>query len=127
MKVKLINWLIKLLKVNMNSVSDGYHTFDELYNHRAVLFSVICNHNPELAWKSLLHDDATMFQGMFIVGIDTPLGQVTYHYDICPYWNYFQVNVLSRSPKWDGHTADQVLHRLWDFGRNPAGLCAKEV
>lgn len=23
------------------STSDGYHTFDELYHHRAVLFSVI--------------------------------------------------------------------------------------
>ena len=23
--------------------SDGYHTFNELYRHRAILFSVICN------------------------------------------------------------------------------------
>lgn len=28
------------------STSDGYHTFDELYHHRAVLFSVIVANDP---------------------------------------------------------------------------------
>lgn len=27
----------------MNNVSDGYHTFDELYYHRGLLFSLVCN------------------------------------------------------------------------------------
>ena len=65
--------------------SDGYHTFNELYRHRAILFSVICNERPEVSWKSKRHHDGTMYDGMFIVGIDTPEGQATYHYDINPY------------------------------------------
>lgn len=60
-------------------ISDGYHTMDELYYHRGVLFSVICNQNKSLAWKSRKHSDDQMYDGMFIVGIDTPEGQYTYH------------------------------------------------
>lgn len=67
------------------STSDGYHTFDELYHHRAVLFSVIVATFPGRSWKSLHHHDGTMYDGMFIVGIDTPAGPATYHYDVvCP-------------------------------------------
>ena len=39
------------------STSDGYHTFDELYYHRTVLFAVICNTYCDKAWKSWLHAD----------------------------------------------------------------------
>lgn len=95
-------------------VSDGYHTFNELYHHRAVLFSVICNRNPDLAWKSKQHDDPSqpMYNGMFIVGIETPEGQATYHYDIEPYWDMFHVKELDRAPKWDGHTPDVAINRI---------------
>ncbi len=31
-------------------ISDGYHTFDELYYHRMVLFSIICNTYKDKAW-----------------------------------------------------------------------------
>ena len=63
------------------NTSDGYHTFNELYHHRAVLFSVIVKIFADRAWKSKLHADGTMYDGMFIVGIETPDGQATYHYD----------------------------------------------
>lgn len=59
--------------------SDGYHTFDELYHHRAVLFSVIVKAFPDKAWKARKHHDGSMYDGMFIVGIETPDGQATYH------------------------------------------------
>ena len=86
---------------NIGEFSDGYHTFNELYHHRAVLFSVICNMFPEKSWKSKLHDTGDMFDGMFIVGIETEYGQATYHYDIEPYWNTFKVKELEKAPKWD--------------------------
>ena len=92
--------------------SDGYHTFNELYHHRAVLFSVICNARPDIAWKSKRHHDGTMYDGMFIVGIDTPDGQATYHYDIEPYWGIFRVNELEYAPEWDGHTPDEAIRRI---------------
>ena len=92
--------------------SDGYHTFNELYHHRAILFSVICNERPEVAWKSKRHHDGTMYDGMFIVGIDTPEGQATYHYDIDPYWDLFRVKELELAPEWDGHTSSEAIRRI---------------
>lgn len=92
----------------IGEVSDGYHTFNELYHHRAVLFSVICNQNKEKAWKSKSHDDGTMYANMFIVGIDTPEGQYSYHYDVNPYWAMFDVKTLDNAPKWDGHKPDDI-------------------
>lgn len=104
---------LKELGGNVGSLSDGYHTFDELYHHRAVLFSMICHQNKELAWKSLQHfnPDDEMFEGMFIVGIDTPYGQVTYHYDL-PYWDLFKVKELERAQKWDNSTPMDCINRL---------------
>ena len=102
------------LGVSLGKLSDGYHSFNELYHHRAVLFALLCNQNQNIAWKSLLHSDPNdkMYDGMFIVGINTPEGQVTYHYDIDPYWQMFHVQELARAPKWDGHTATDAVNRL---------------
>lgn len=103
---------IKIPTTGIGDVSDGYHTFNELYHHRAVLFSVICNLFPERAWKSKLHNTGDMFEGMFIVGIDTDLGQATYHYDIDPYWDMFNVTELEKAPTWDGHTPEEAIARI---------------
>lgn len=92
--------------------SDGYHTFNELYHHRAVLFSVIVKAFPDRAWKSRKHHDGTMYDGMFIVGIETPDGQVTYHYDVDPYWDMFKCKELEYAPEWDGHTPAQAIARI---------------
>lgn len=92
--------------------SDGYHTFNELYDHRAKLFSVIVSAFPERSWKSKLHHDGTMYEGMFIVGIDTPEGQASYHYDIDPYWRLFNCKVIDSAPEWDGHTPKQAIERI---------------
>ena len=99
------------VKIDGNT-SDGYHTFNELYHHRAVLFSVIVKAFPERAWKSRKHHDGTMYDGMFIVGIDTPQGQATYHYDVDPYWEMFACRELDRAPEWDGHTPAEAIARI---------------
>lgn len=104
--------VVEIPQSGISNLSDGYHTFNELYHHRAVLFSVICNACPEKAWKSKLHDTDDMFDGMFIVGIETPQGQATYHYDIDPYWDMFKVKELERAPKWDGHTPQDAISRI---------------
>lgn len=96
----------------IGDLSDGYHTFNELYHHRAVLFSVICNLHPLCSWKAKKHHDGTMYDGMFIVGINTPEGQATYHYDIEPYWDMFKVPVVEFAPAWDGHTPDEAIRRI---------------
>jgi len=108
----IINKLIKELKlnrmINTKNISDTYHTFDELYHHRAILFSVICKQNKELAWKSLKHDDGTMFENMFIIGVNTKDGQYTYHYNIDPYWDLFDVIELEYAPEYDGHKPSDI-------------------
>ena len=96
----------------VSETSDGYHTFNELYHHRAVLFSVVVAANSGNAWKSRLHHDGTMYDGMFIVGVDTPQGQATYHYDVEPYWDMFWCRELERAPEWDGHTSDEAIERI---------------
>lgn len=111
---------------NIGKVSDGYHTFNELYHHRAILFSIICNANKENAWKSLKHDTGDMFEGMFIVGIETPQGQATYHYDVEPYWEMFNVKELGHAPKWDGHTPQEALTRLLSLVNKHGALVQKE-
>lgn len=95
----------------MGEISDGYHTFNELYDHRAVLFAVICNEHPHLAWKSKLHHTGDMFDDMFIVGLNTSHGQISYHYDM-KMWDLFVVPDLDRAPKWDGHTPADAVKRL---------------
>lgn len=114
--IEIVNQVAE--ETNKGEISDGYHTFNELYHHRAILFSVICNSNKELAWKSRLHDTGDMYDGMFIVGIETPEGQATYHYDIEPYWDMFEVKKLQNAPKWDGHTPDEAIRRIGLLGKD---------
>ena len=104
--------VIEIPSTGIGDVSDGYHTFNELYHHRAILFSVICNNNKEIAWKSRSHHDGSMYSNMFIVGINTPQGQSTYHFDVNPYWKLFEVPELEFAPEWDGHTPDQAIERV---------------
>lgn len=110
----IVNYLADLIEPQPidGNTSDGYHTFDELYHHRAVLFSVIVENFATRAWKSKLHADGTMYDGMFIVGIETPDGQATYHYDVEPYWNLFRCKEVDRASEWDGHTPDQAIERI---------------
>lgn len=94
-------------KFETGKVSDGYHTFDELYYHRMMLFAVICNSYREVAWKSKLHHDGTMYKDYFIVGVDTPMGQYSYHYHIDNY-DMFDVKELDKAPEWDGHKPEDI-------------------
>lgn len=38
--------------ISTKNISDGYHTFEELYYQRTILLSIICNTNPNISWKS---------------------------------------------------------------------------
>ena len=99
---------------SFKNFSDGNHTFEELYHHRAILSSVVFNMFKAVAWKSKKHhneEKEPMYDDMFIVGIQTPDGQATYHYHLdC--WDLFDVVELDRAPEWDGHTPDQAIERI---------------
>jgi hypothetical protein len=87
--------------------SDGYHTFNELYHHRMVLFSIVCALFKGAAWKSWLHSDGTMFDDYFIVGVTTPHGDYSYHYHK-DHWGRFDVPEMDRAPEWDGHVPSDI-------------------
>ena len=105
-----VNKMIREL-TDKGEVSDGSHTFNELYYHRMILFSVICNQNSNKAWKSWKHHDGTMYEDYFIVGIDTPQGQFTYHYHKS-HWDNFRAKELEFAPMWDGHESKDVVRLL---------------
>jgi hypothetical protein len=66
-----------------DGISDGHHTFGELYDHRRALNVALCRHLP--SWRSKAHhpEDAPMFEGSyFIVGIELPTGTISYHYKL---------------------------------------------
>lgn len=108
--IEEINKAISELKekgISRKAISDGWHTFDELYYHRMMLTLVICRQNRDKAFKSKLHHDGTMFEGNFIVGLITPKGQYTYHYDL-KYWNLFDVTELDRFFEYDGHKPSDI-------------------
>lgn len=112
----IINNRIKDLKerglLETGLISDGYHTFDELYFHRMILFAVICNTYKDRAWKSKLHDDGTMYENYFIVGLTTPKGDYSYHYHM-EYWKHFEdIKELDKAPKWDGHKPSDITRLL---------------
>lgn len=101
--------------MDAGEISDGYHTFNQLYHQRAILFATIVNQNKDKAWKSYKHSDGKYcFDSngeWFVVGIDTPQGSYTYHY-AKEYWDYFDCKELDCGKEWDGHTEEDVTRLL---------------
>lgn len=113
-----INSIIATMKdakvLNTKKVSDKYHTFGELYVQRMYLFSIICSQNKDIAWKSRKHFDEendSMFDGDFIVGMDTPNGSASYHCKM-EFWDLFDVREIPFAPKYDGYTPMEALERF---------------
>lgn len=113
------------------ATSVGYHTFDELYDHRRALTAGLCralydiwlNEGGECpVWRSRNHhpDDTPIYDGYFIVGMKTPWGAVTYHYSD-QYWEDFKVvPAIPHAPKWDGAGPGVSVSRLVSYARNEA-------
>ncbi len=98
---------------SVGELSDTYHSFNDLYEHRVVLTALAFMNIP-YAWKSKKHEDGSMFDGMFIVGAPTPDGIITYHYDL-EHWNLFKVPEIPHAPHFDGHTPEDVIERIKGF------------
>lgn len=104
-------------------ISDGYHTFDELYEHRHTLFIMLCEQLAQWVesksydvWRSKLHSDGTSFEGLFILGINMEKGyQITYHIPLSKWKETEFAQTLQKAPEFDGHTSKDVLKRLKDL------------
>ncbi len=98
---------------DMGEVSDGYHTFNELYAHRVRLFVGLMHAHRNRAWWSHNHQDpADNIEGWIIAGIRTPAGEATYHLPASEIEHLPNDIQIGFAPRWDGHTADDVLQRL---------------
>lgn len=98
--------------IDMGEVSDGHHTFNELYDHRVRLFSTLMRAFASQAWWSFQHSDGEQWDGWIIAGIDTPDGAVTYHLPESEITRLPAGTEIEFGKEWDGHTADDVLERL---------------
>lgn len=106
-----------------SDISDGHHTFKELYEHRLALTAALTRLIPLACWRSKAHnpEDDEMFDGFFIVGIELPAGTITYHYKL-EHWDKFDyVKTLMFAPKWDGATPNDTVTRLLDVPVYPRG------
>lgn len=114
-----INGYIKDYKADTNLISDGYHTFGELYEHRITLWIALCRliSNKFVTnipvWRTLLHSDGSKFEGWFVLGVGVFSGeQMTYHLPISKWDECDFANTFDKAPEWDGHTSKQVLERI---------------
>lgn len=131
--LKSANQIIKFLLPNLKgSVSDGYHTFEELYEHRSELWITICRlirdvgflgetlaeinnriYTKEVVWRSRKHSDGESYKGWFLLGIGINEGeQITYHLPD-KYWGRCSFAITrEEAPEFDGHTSADVIERL---------------
>jgi hypothetical protein len=120
--VEDLNLLIKECKekgiVETNYVSDGYHTFQELYTFRmmynAALFNEWYKQNKYEVHKSWKHNDGELCfgGGWFVVLAMLPSGQITNHYPVNQWENFKILETEKALFPYDGHTSLDVLNRL---------------
>lgn len=112
---------VKDMLKDVGEFSDGYHSFNELYDHRVTLFIALCKlYDVEdilekNVWRSKKHSDGELAFGgtWFVLGINKlPGNQITYHLPIDRWDETEFAETLETAPGWDGHTPEDVLKRL---------------
>lgn len=116
-KTDFLNNFIKEKNIHPSRISDGYHTFEELYDHRATIYIALCRILSKLhkhhIWRSKRHSDNTKLNGWFILGINKEKGsQMTYHLPISKWKETNFAETMDCAPEWDKHTSKDVLTRM---------------
>lgn len=108
------------MEINGNT-SDGFHTFNELYEFRLLYNAALFNEWAKKPFikvqKSFKHSDGELCfgGGWFIVLAELPTGQISNHYEN-KYWDLFwNVPEVEIANEYDGHTSEDVLDRLKIF------------
>lgn len=97
---------------DMGNVSDGYHTFNELYKYRmlynAAFFNELAKGDIKVCKSYKHYDGEECFGGgWFIVMAELPTGQISNHYEN-RYWELFNIPELDTAWEWDGHTPNEA-------------------
>ena len=109
----------------VGDVTDGYHSFNELYEHRYALWIALCRVvqcDPGYpcgtgesgdVYRSWKHGDGSSYEGYFILMLVLPTGkQLSYHIP-AKYWDKCSFALtVDKAPDWDGHTSYDVIERL---------------
>lgn len=101
----------KTFKIVNNDMSDGYHTFDELYEHRCLLY---INLVLALGGGILKRDH---FYGWDCIYLETAYGQISYHVPIGMRSTYEGKLKEDQDYKYDGHTSSDTLDRLRNLAK----------
>lgn len=105
---------------SLGCISDGHHTFDELYEYRmvynAMLFNEFAVQGKYGVHKSKRHftGEECFGGGWFIVMANLPTGQVSNHYKL-NYWNMFDIPEKEKADEWDGHSPEIAKNRMLIF------------
>ena len=101
-----------------SQISDGYHTFAELYEHRHALFLALVSTMPECFVMSRCHSDGKLcfggYEWFIVIGELSTGDQISYHLPTS-LWDVAEktgMRVVEKALKWDGHTSDDVVDRL---------------
>lgn len=112
-KEEIINNLIQREKVDTNHISDGFHTFGELYEHRITLFITLCrllqDRSLTRIWRCKTDDE------WFLLCIHSERGaQISYHLPMSKWEDtkFAYTHEPASKPEWDKHTSKDVLNRL---------------
>lgn len=104
--------------IDTELVSDGYHTFGELYKFRllynALLFNEWAAAGKYGVQKSMRHSDGELCFGgdWFVVCAMLPDGLISNHYHVDD-WDKFKIPIKERAEyEYDGHTTEDVMARL---------------
>ena len=98
--------------------SDGYHTFDELYEYRLLYNALVFNewakkglYDVHLSFKH--HDGEPCFgkDNFFVVVAETPVGQISNHY-AGRHKDLFNVSERELANEWDGSDSRMIAKRL---------------
>ena len=103
---------------DVGETSDGYHTFNELYEFRKMYNAALFNEwslaeKYDVHKSTKHHDGEDCFGGgWFIVVAVLPEGQISNHYKIGD-WDLFTIPDHEKALfEYDGHDGADVLHRL---------------
>jgi hypothetical protein len=117
---KFLKELHKSKKISIAEISDGYHTFSELYEHRNLLFITVArlfSENNAYVWKSVRDKYGKNTNRWFVLGIDymppseKKLMQITYHLPMS-LWSFCKFASTVPKSLWNGHDSKDVIVQL---------------
>lgn len=136
-RLSVLNEQIKY-REDVGDISDGHHTFNELYDHRIILYLCLLQHMGieeqytvgypyydtvyayDVYWSDT-HHDGYKLDGWLIVGCINNVTKEQISYHISDKYKYLldQDDYVDKAPEWDGHSSEDVLDRLisWHFGK----------